>query len=426
MELKLIRETKQMEELKGILPPLGEDDYIRLKKNIKEQGIQESIKILPDGVIIDGYHRKKIAQELDIKDIPYEIKQLNKDEALELGVSLNLARRNLSFEQKREIIEKLRKRGWTQERVAKLIGTARRTLGRLEKESNGQMAITCIPDLRYKISKEAEDEIFERAKTETQEQIASDYGITRQRVGQIIEKKEEQLRREKEIMKASDKKLPPGIMLLEGDFFDQINKVEDHSIDLLVVDPPYGVMDDYEWDKKDLKFADNWIKETKPKLKENYAGFIFCDSRRGYDFETILRQYFEIKNRIIWVRKNMSMGRVVKNRFISAYEVIFYFGNKELNLPAKWGSERFDVMEYAVPQSNFKEGKYHPTQKPLKLIERLISLGSNRDDIILDCFAGSGTTGLACKSLKRSCIMIEKEPKYIKIIRRRIVGGAKL
>ncbi|HUS49108.1 MAG TPA: site-specific DNA-methyltransferase, partial [Candidatus Paceibacterota bacterium] len=64
--------------------------------------------------------------------------------------------------------------------------------------------------------------------------------------------------------------------------------------------------------------------------------------------------------------------------------------------------------------------------KPLKLIERLISLGSNRDDIILDCFAGSGTTGLACKSLKRSCIMIEKEPKYIKIIRRRIVGGAKL
>ncbi|GAI72912.1 unnamed protein product, partial [marine sediment metagenome] len=105
---------------------------------------------------------------------------------------------------------------------------------------------------------------------------------------------------EKGIREASDKKLPPGIILLEGDFFDQINKVEDHSIDLLVVDPPYGVMDDYEWDKKDIKFADDWIKETKPKLKENYAGFIFCDSRRGYDFETILRQYFEIKNRIIW------------------------------------------------------------------------------------------------------------------------------
>lgn len=424
MKPKLIREIKQMNELREILPPLGEDDYSRLKESIREQGIQESIKILPNGTIIDGYHRKEIAQELEIKDIPYEIKQLDKDEALGLGISLNLARRQLSFDQKKEIIGKLRRRGWAQERVAKVIGIPQQTISRLEKESNTQMGITSIPDLRYKISKEIEDEILKRAKTETQEQIASDYGITRRRVGQIIEKKEEQLHREEEIRKASDKKLPPSIILLEGDFFDQINKVKDHSIDLLVVDPPYGVMDDYEWDKKDLKFADDWIKETKPKLKENYAGFIFCDSRRGYDFETILRQYFEIKNRIIWVRKNMSMGRVIRNKFISAYEVIFYFGNKELNLPAKWGSERFDVMEYAVPQSNFKEGKYHPTQKPIKLIERLISLGSNRDDIILDCFAGSGTTGLACKSLKRSCIMIEKEPKYIDIIRRRIVGGA--
>lgn len=78
------------------------------------------------------------------------------------------------------------------------------------------MSITAIPDLRYKISKEEEDEILERAKTETQEQIASDYGIKRRRVRQIIEKKEERLRREKEIREASIKKLPPSIILLEG------------------------------------------------------------------------------------------------------------------------------------------------------------------------------------------------------------------
>ena len=102
MRPKQIRKTKQMEELKEILPPLGQDDYSRLKESIREQGIQESIKILPDGAIIDGFHRKKIAQELGIEDIPYEIRQLDKDEALELGISLNLARRNLSFEQKRD------------------------------------------------------------------------------------------------------------------------------------------------------------------------------------------------------------------------------------------------------------------------------------------------------------------------------------
>ena len=156
MKPKQIRETKQMEELREILPALGQDDYSRLKESIRERGIQESIKILPDGVIIDGYHRRKIAQELEIKDIPYEIKQLDKYEALELGISLNLARRNLSFEQKIEIIKKLRRRGWPQEKVSKLIGIARSTMSRLENRLENasivQMDITCIPDLRYKIS----------------------------------------------------------------------------------------------------------------------------------------------------------------------------------------------------------------------------------------------------------------------------------
>jgi len=77
-----------------------------------------------------------------------------------LGISLNLARRNLSFEQKREIIGKLREKGWAQERVAKLVGIEQSRVSQIEKESIININITCIPDLRYKISKEAENEIF--------------------------------------------------------------------------------------------------------------------------------------------------------------------------------------------------------------------------------------------------------------------------
>jgi len=105
---------------------------------------------------------------------------------------------------------------------------------------------------------------------------------------------------------------------------------------------------------------------------------------------------------------------------MSTYEVIFFFGNKELNLPEEWGDEAFDVMEFAVPQSNFKEGKYHPTQKPLKLFERLVSLGSKAGEMVFDPFAGSGTTGIACKNLDRNCVMIEKEQQYIDVIKARI------
>jgi site-specific DNA-methyltransferase (adenine-specific) len=214
--------------------------------------------------------------------------------------------------------------------------------------------------------------------------------------------------------------LPANIKLLEGNVFEKINEVADKSIDLLITDPPYLVMNDYEWDKKDLQFLEDWVNAIKPKLKDEFIGYIFCDARMQYDFENILRRYFDIKNRVIWIRKNMANGRVIKDRFISSYEVIFYFGNKELNLPIDWGAERFDTMEYAVPQSNFKEGKFHPTQKPLELFKRLINLGSKEGELVLDCFAGSGTTGIACKELNRSCIMIEQEEEYNKIIKIRL------
>lgn len=213
------------------------------------------------------------------------------------------------------------------------------------------------------------------------------------------------------------------ITLLEGDCLELLKTIPDKSIDVLLTDPPYSVMNDYEWDKKDEAFYRQWLSLVKPKLKDKHAGFIFFDARRLYEFEHILRNYFPITNRIIWIRKNMSMGRVVKNRFISSYEVIFYFGNRALDLPKDWGAERFDSCEFAVPQSNFSDKKLHPTQKPINLILQLVKVGSRKGDVILDCFAGSGVVGRACQIISgRSCILIEKEPKYNEIIRRVLNG----
>ena len=205
---------------------------------------------------------------------------------------------------------------------------------------------------------------------------------------------------------------------LEGDCLELLKTIPDNSVDVLLTDPPYSVMDDYEWDKKSTDFYHQWLSLVKPKLKDHHTGFIFFDARRLYEFESILRHYFPIQNRVIWIRKNMSMGRVVKNRFISSYEVIFYFGNRELDLPKNWGAERFDSCEYAVPQSNFNDKKLHPTQKPINLILHLIKVGSHPGDVVLDCFAGSGVVGRACKIIgNRKSILIEKEPEYNDLIR---------
>lgn len=282
-----------MEELREILPSLGQDDYSRLKESIEERGIQESIKILPDGVIIDGYHRNKIAQELDIEDIPYEIKRLDKDEALELGISLNLARRNLSFEQKKEIIAKLRERGWTQERVAKVVGIERSRVSQIEKGSIVNINITSIPDLRYKISKVMEDEIFERAKTETQEQIANDYNIARRRVGQIIEKKKKEIiRKERRI----------SIPFPEGKF------------EIIVVDPPwpYGT----EYDREDRRVASPYSEMDLEKIRDleipatdDCILWLWTTHKFLPEAFGILEDWgFEYKLTLVWNKKKMGIG----------------------------------------------------------------------------------------------------------------------
>lgn len=73
-----------------------------------------------------------------------------------------------------------------------------------------------------------------------------------------------------------------------------------------------------------------------------------------------------------------------------------------------------------ITQKRITKGNFHPTVKPVKLMAYLIKLGSRENDVVLDCFAGSGTTGVACKMLARKYILIEKEVDYIKIAKKRL------
>jgi site-specific DNA-methyltransferase (adenine-specific) len=214
---------------------------------------------------------------------------------------------------------------------------------------------------------------------------------------------------------------PTNIRLLEGDCLELLKDIPDNSVDCLLTDPPYSVMEDYDWDKKTDDFYHQWLTIVKPKMKDKHTGFIFFDSRRLYEFEGILRNYFPIKNKIVWIRKNMALGRIIKGSLISSYEVIFYFGNRPLDLPRDWGEERFDSCEFAVPQTNFTDKKVHPTQKPFNLILQLIKIGSHPSDVILDCFAGSGVTAQACRFIgnHRKCILMENDPNYARLIKDR-------
>jgi DNA modification methylase len=113
----------------------------------------------------------------------------------------------------------------------------------------------------------------------------------------------------------------------------------------------------------------------------------------------------------------MAMGSDSKNKFIDTWEMIFHAGNRQLNFSKDWDDKRFDVQTHAVPQTNFTDTKYHPTQKPLELIKILVEAGSYDGDDVLDPFAGSGTT--AATGLNRNFTLIEKELEHVAIINKR-------
>lgn len=216
-----------------------------------------------------------------------------------------------------------------------------------------------------------------------------------------------------------------GIKLYRNDALQQIPTLEDGSIALVVTDPPYNVTG-YEWDQfgtegQYIDWLQEWLRLLRPKLAEAHHVFIFCDPDYAAPIEMMMRSNgWPIKSRIIWEYRNLVQGRDVTDRFISNWQMCLHTGSHALNWPPKWDDSRFEVQQHATPQSNFKEGKLHPSQKPLDLIRHLVEVGSKPGDLVLDPFAGSGTTGQACNEVKqRRCILIEQSDDYCTVIERR-------
>ena len=234
------------------------------------------------------------------------------------------------------------------------------------------------------------------------------------------------------------------INLIKGDCIDKLKELEDNSIDHIISDWPFfGVVKedwDNQWNSLDeyLDWAKKVIVEYKRVIKDNGNLAIFTGRQYNRYISQILDEHFTEKRIIIWSRKrafNSSRGRALS----SGYEPICYYTNGDkgtfntikikpktnrkeytegilkngINLSDVWG----DIS--ALPH-NSKEKLNHPTQKPYKLIERLVLMLSNEGDTILDNFAGSGTLGEVCINTNRNCVLMEKEKEYFDLIKNRL------
>ena len=207
----------------------------------------------------------------------------------------------------------------------------------------------------------------------------------------------------------------------------------DKSVDLIIADPPYNVGQKFANDnlskKKYLRFMENWIKEAYRVLKDNSSFYMFHYFLGMWDIKPILDKFdWKFLNLIIWAYPNlMPSNKALKYRWPLSYQPIFYYGkNLSRDLCGKLykfvkEEERKDVWLKTATQSNFKkEFRWHPSCKPIAVIKKIVIASSEENEIVLDPFIGSGTTGVACKEFRRRFIGIEIEPKYFKIAKRRI------
>lgn len=217
-----------------------------------------------------------------------------------------------------------------------------------------------------------------------------------------------------------------GVKLYQDDAFQFIPTLKNNSIDLIVTDPPYNVTDN-EWDKigtdeEYLEWLGQWLDLIRPKLKEQYHLFVSISPHYQARVEALLLDKgFPLKSRVIWEHRNLSKGRDVADKYICNWEMVFHCGTHSLNWSPEWSEERFEVQRWAAPQSNFEDKKQHPTSKPLGLFELFVKVGSKPGDVVLDTFAGGGTTGEACKNIgQRQCVLVEMSDQYCKTIERRL------
>lgn len=192
------------------------------------------------------------------------------------------------------------------------------------------------------------------------------------------------------------------------------------KVDCIITDPPYGIdfKSNYRIVKHekiendiDLNWLDNFIEKINLVLNDNTHGYIFCSFHNIDKFKNSIEKVFNLKNILIWEKNNTSMGDLLGD-YAPKYEMIIFFhkGRRDLK-----NGRPANILKF-----NRANNEFHPTQKPVDLIEFLIENSTDINEKILDCFMGSGATGIACKKTGRKFIGIEINKKYFNICKKRL------
>ncbi|MCR9215111.1 MAG: site-specific DNA-methyltransferase [Proteobacteria bacterium] len=249
------------------------------------------------------------------------------------------------------------------------------------------------------------------------------------------------------------KKLPLN-KILKGDCIDLMNSLPEKSVDMIFADPPYNMQlsgdlrrpDDShvdavndDWDQFDSfaaydKFTHAWLSAAKRVLKDNGTLWVIGSYHNIFRVGASLQDLgYWVLNDVIW-RKTNPMPNFRGTRFTNAHETLIWCSKSQDARNLTFNYDALKVMnddvqmrsDWHLPICSGGERlkvdgeKAHTTQKPESLLYRVMMAASNPDDVVLDPFFGTGTTGAVAKKLGRNYIGLEREQKYISVARDRI------
>ncbi|MEO8398305.1 MAG: DNA methyltransferase [Ignavibacteriaceae bacterium] len=239
--------------------------------------------------------------------------------------------------------------------------------------------------------------------------------------------------------------------------FEALDNLPANFIDLLFIDPPYNLhkkfntvsfkaIDDLDYEK----WVDSWLQKIIRMLKPNASIYICGDWKSSQAIYKTAKKYFKVQNRITWEREK---GRGAKKNWKNCSEDIWFFtmsNNYIFNVdevkikrkvlapykntngePKDWKTEaegNFRISfpsniwtDISVPFWSMPENTEHPTQKPEKLLAKIILASTNKGDFVFDPFLGAGTTAVAAKKLGRNFSGVEIDEHYCCIAQKRLM-----
>lgn len=244
--------------------------------------------------------------------------------------------------------------------------------------------------------------------------------------------------------------------VINQDLFGVLDFLPDNFIDLLFIDPPYNLnkkfssvnfkemtQENYE------KWLDDWLSKLVRSLKPNASVYFCCDWKTSISAYNVLKKYFLIRNRITWEREK---GRGSKSNWKNSYEDIWYctlakeftfninsvklkrivrapYKNRD-GIPKDWQNEAGRIFrvthpsnlwtDITIPFWSMPENTDHPTQKPEKLLAKIILASTNESDFVFDPFLGSGTTAVTAKKLNRKFCGVEVDKYFASLALKRL------